>query len=119
MDQLRNIGDQCLLLSGLYPKRAEKRLVRVSYYVDVGRSAYHHISDCMQQAVADLYRQLAEGFIQLMDVLQAIREFNAPVLEPIQMLELWSDTGSQAAFERLSGRSLPLHEALVDNSRKQ
>jgi hypothetical protein len=39
LDQLRDIGDQCLLLSGLYPKRAERRLVRVSYYVNIGRAA--------------------------------------------------------------------------------
>ena len=54
IEQLRDIGDQCLLVSGLYPKRAEKRLVRVNYYVNLGRSAYHHISDNVQQSVAEL-----------------------------------------------------------------
>ena len=113
-EQLRDIGDQCLLPSGLYPKRAEKRLVRVSYYVNMGRSAYHHLSEGVQQATADLYQQLAEGFVMLMDLLQTIRQFSSPALQPIQSFELWSDTGSQNAFNQLSGHALPLHESLID-----
>jgi hypothetical protein len=119
IEQLRDIGDQCLLLSGLYPERAEKRLVRVSYYVDMGRSAYRHLSDSVQQAAADLYRELAEAFVTLMDLLHAIREFSSPALQPMQSLELWSDTGSKAAFNRLSENALPVHESLINTTLKQ
>lgn len=119
LDQLRDVGDQCLLLSGLFPQRAEKRLVRVSYYVDMGRSAYHHLSGQIQYATAELYRQLAEAFVTLMDVLQTIRQFSTPALQPIQTLELWSDTGSRNAFESLSTNSLPLHESLLTSRYKQ
>ena len=119
IEQLRDIGDQCLLLSGLYPKHAERRLVRVSYYVNIGRSAYHHISDNVQKSVAELYRQLAEAFITLMDLLQAIREFSSPALQPIQSLELWSDTGSARAFDRLAESAIPLHESLIDTKTRQ
>ncbi len=119
IEQLRDIGDQCLLLSGLYPERAEKRLVRVSYYVNMGRSAYHHISDNVQQSVAELYRQLAEAFVTLMDLLQTIREFSAPALQPIQCLELWSDTGSPRAYGQLTKDAVPLHESLIDTKTRQ
>jgi hypothetical protein len=119
LNQLRDVGDQCLLLSGLFPKRAEKQLVKVSYYVNLGRSAYHHLSDGVHQASADLYRQLAETFVMLMDLLQTIREFNSPVLQPIQTHELWCDTGSQRAFNQLSGHSLPIHESLFDRKIRQ
>ena len=119
VEQLRDIGDQCLLLSGLYPQRAEKRLVRVSYYVNMGRSAYHHISDNVQKSVAELYLQLAEAFVTLMDLLQTIREFSSPALQPIQNLELWSDTGSTRAFDRLSANAVPLHETLIDTQLRQ
>jgi hypothetical protein len=94
--QLRDVGDQCLLLSGLFPQRAEKRLVRVSYYVDLGRSAYDHLSQLLRQAMAELYQQLAHHFVQLMDVLQNLRA--EPALQPLQALELWSDTGSTNAY---------------------
>ena len=44
-DQLRNVGDKCLLYSGLFPERAERRRVKISYFVDLGRSAYQQLSD--------------------------------------------------------------------------
>lgn len=118
-EQLRDIGDQCLLLSGLFPKRAEKRLVRVSYYVDMGRSAYHHLSDNVQHAASALYKQLAETFILLMDLLQTIRRFSAPALLPIQAYELWSDTGSTAVLSQLSTDSIPVHESLIKTNIRQ
>ena len=119
LEQLRDIGDQCLLVSGLYPQRAERRLVRVSYYVNMGRSAYHHISDNVQKSAAELYRQLAEAFVTLMDLLQTIRDFSSPALQPIQSLELWSDTGSARALGRVSGSATPLHESLIDTRTRQ
>lgn len=118
-EQLRNIGDQCLLLSGLFPKRAEKRLVRVSYYVDMGRSAYHHLSSTAQHATANLYKQLADAFVVLMDLLQTIRRFSSPVLPPMQSYELWSDTGSVSLFNQLEAGSFPIHESLVNFKTKQ
>ena len=118
-EQLRNIGDQCLLLSGLFPKRAEKRLVRVSYYVDMGRSAYQHLSLGAQNATANLYKQLAEAFVMLMDLLQTIRRFSSPVLQPMQSYELWSDTGSTALFHQLEEGVIPVHGSVIDLKIKQ
>jgi hypothetical protein len=119
LEQLRDVGDQCLLLSGLFPQHAEKRLVRVSYYVNMGRSAYHHLSAQISHTTAELYRQLAEAFVTLMDLLHTIREFSTPALLPIQALELWSDTGSRHAYGLLSRESLPLHESLVNLTTRQ
>lgn len=115
-DRLRDIGDQCLLLTGLFPKRARRRNVRVSYYVDMGQSAYYHLSHSLQHASAELYQQLCEAFVSMMDVLQTIRGFNSPALQPIPSLELWSDTGSRLAWRRIvdDRDALPLHEALID-----
>ncbi|MCG6937265.1 MAG: hypothetical protein LJE83_03730 [Gammaproteobacteria bacterium] len=112
-EQLRNIGDQCLLVSGLYPQSAEKRQVGVSYYVDLGRSAYYHISAMTQQGIADLYQQLAESFILLMDLLQTIRQYTAPALNPLAALELWNQTGSRAALKQISDRGIPAHPTLL------
>lgn len=98
--QLRDIGDQCLLISGLFPQRAEKRLVRVSYYVDMGRNAYQHLSTLLKQAFAQLYHHLSQNFLPLMDVLQNIRP--DPALLPLQAFELWQDTGSTHARSLLT-----------------
>ena len=119
LEQLRDIGDQCLILSGLFPQRAQKRLVRVSYYVRMGRSAYQHLGAQIERTRADLYHQLAETFVLLMDLLQTIREFNSPALQPIQAHELWSDTGSRRAFAVLAGDATPIHESLINQTIRQ
>jgi len=118
-EQLRDVGDQCLLVSGLYPKRAAKKLVRVSYYVNLGRSAYHHLGTCTQQGMAELYHQLEDTFTLLMDLLQTIRQYNSPVMQPLEAMALWSDTGSRFAYTQLSAKALPLHEKLMSTKFKQ
>ena len=117
-EQLRNIGDQCLLVSGLYPQSAEKRQVGVTYYVDLGRSAYHHISTVTQQGIAELYQQLAESFVLLMDLLQTIRQYSSPALQPIAAMELWQQTGSQAAYRQISEKGIPVHTGLARQTGK-
>ncbi len=107
LDQLRDVGDQCLLFSGFYPRLAERRLVRVAYFVDLGRSAYGLAAERIRHAGSDLYAALASGFVGLMDVLQAMRALpGEPALDALAAMELWQDTGSRAArrqLERLTG----------------
>ena len=117
-EQLRDIGDQCLLVSGLFPQSAEKRLVGAGYYVDLGRSAYHHISTVTQKGIAELYLQLAESFVLLMDLLQTIRQYSTPVLQPIAAMELWQQTGSRVAFAQISDNAMPTHESLLQSHKK-
>ncbi len=92
---LADVGDQCLLLSGLFPGVAEKRHVKISYFVDLGRSAYANISG----RATDLYGCLAMQFVMLMDVLQSVNQ--RQILMPIQAHELWEDVGSQRALKVL------------------
>lgn len=115
---LRDIGDQCLLVAGLYPQSAEKKLVGVGYYVDLGRSAYLHMSAVTQQGIAELYQQLAESFVVLMDLLQTIRQYSSPALSPLAALTLWQQTGSRAAFAQISDSGMPVHEALLPTHKK-
>lgn len=112
-EQLRDIGDQCLLVSGLYPQLAEKRRVGVTYYVDLGRSSYYHISTLTHRGIAELYQQLAESFVLLMDLLQTIRQYTAPALHPLAAMELWQQTGSRVAFAQIADNVIPVHGSLL------
>lgn len=98
-EKMRDVGDQCLLYSGLFPKRAEKRRVRVSYYVDLGRTAYQNVADAAHAAMAEMFAHLADSFVCLMDTLQAMRGMHnrQENLDPIRAFELWQETGSQQA----------------------
>lgn len=71
-DKLRDVGDKCLLVSGLFPGIIEKRNVSSNYYVDLGRDAYSRLANYLPQASAELYQHLCQFFLALMNVLQAI-----------------------------------------------
>jgi hypothetical protein len=101
--QLRDVGDQCLLFSGLFPKLASRRRVKISYFVDIGRAAYAELSTAHIESLAEIYSKLASDFVTVMDVLQAIRSMSSinPVLAPLEASELWSDTGSKSAWQSI------------------
>ncbi len=102
-DQLRDVGDKCLLYSGLFPRRAERRRVKISYFVELGRSAYSQLAERLQHSTADMYHHLSATFVPLMDVLHAIREMSDPEgrLQPLHAYDLWRDTGSTHALRSL------------------
>ena len=110
-DQLRNVGDQCLLLTGLFPHLAEKRLVQVSYYVDIGMTAYQYLGTHLRRAFGNLYQLLSQNFVIMMDVLQNIRRTDA--LQPLQALDLWQQTGSAAA-EKIVKNTTKSNPIIID-----
>jgi hypothetical protein len=70
---LREVGDRCLLIAGLFPALAERRRVNVRYFMDIGRSAYLDIADTGRSAYAALFRQLAATYEELVCTLRAVR----------------------------------------------
>jgi hypothetical protein len=102
IDRLRDVGDHCLLFSGLFPQLAERRLVRISYFVNIGRTSYSQLSDVLDRSWARVYGNLSDAFIVLMDVLHAMRGLGGQtLLTPIQALELWQETGSRRCYRQL------------------
>lgn len=100
-EQLRDVGDQCLLYSGFYPEQARRRLVNHTYFIDLGRSAYGTLAERLRHATAEVYAQLAEAFVHLRDVLQTMRELDGEtLLDPLHNAELWQQTGSRRAFDQ-------------------
>ncbi len=99
---LRDVGDQCLLFAGIFPHLARRRMVKISYFVDLGRSAYHELSEFMSVSAAELYRELSAAFVSLMEVLHHMCELRGdPLLQPLEAMELWRDTGSTHARDTL------------------
>lgn len=103
-DLLQTVGDKCLLFSGLFPSNAEARRVKVSYYVELGRSAYFQASEVVPNNMQSFYMELCKTFTSMRDVLQATRELdqsNEPMLTQLAAIELWQDTGSLQALKTL------------------
>jgi len=101
-ERLRDVGDHCLLFSGLFPQLAERRLVRISYFVNLGQSSYQQLSALLDRGWSAVYGHLSEAFVVLMDILHAMRELGGhSVLTPIQALDLWQDTGSRRCYRQV------------------
>jgi hypothetical protein len=72
-EALRDVGDRCLLVAGLFPRLAERRRVSPEYFVALGRDAYAGVAGCTRAGYADLFAQLARAFLRLVDVLAHVR----------------------------------------------
>lgn len=103
--RLRDVGDKCLIFSGLFPAQADKHRVAVSYYVELGQQAYHLISinNLKQPETAKLFRELKKQFVMLMDTLQCMRELAGTdqALSLLQAEELWQKVHSAHALKTL------------------
>ena len=101
-DRLRDTGDECLLVCGLFPQRARRRRVSFRYYVDLGRGAYGTLARSGRGSVTEPFGALAAGFVRLMEVLQAMRA-RAPGqgLSPLDAAEVAVETGARGAWERV------------------
>jgi len=97
---LRNVGDRCLIFAGLFPGLAIKKLVRISYFVHMGKSAYQELGNRISEK---LYAHLAREFVPLMDTLQGMRDISG--MNPMTLIEeseLWEDCRSKRAYCRLT-----------------
>ena len=74
--QLRDLGDRCLLIAGLYPQQAQRRLVGLDYFLGLGSQAYAELAAACA-AGAGLYRRLAASFARLVRVLVEVRRIGA------------------------------------------
>ena len=92
---LQLVGDHCLLYTGLFPHAQQRRLVKINYFVALGRAAYMGMSNQKN----DLYDALSVQFVPLMDVLQSIRP--QPDLLPLEAYDQWKELGSLRALKIL------------------
>lgn len=83
MQKLRSVGDQCLLLSGLFPECVLKKNVSLGYLIRIGQEAYYLVSERCFTTHLDsiLFQKLSENFVGLTDVLHAMRHLNPGLLQ--------------------------------------
>jgi hypothetical protein len=100
---LREVGDKCLLFTGLFPGQAQRHHVGLEYFIQLGQNSYGLISDLEKQQIADLFKELHLGFISMMEVLHSVRQLQGAVsiLQPLQAAEVWGHTGSPHALKIL------------------
>ena len=97
---LAEVGDQCLVFSGLFPEQAAAQMIPISYFVRVGQDAYRKHARVSGE---ELYHRVSEAFVPLMDVLQCMRDLDKSVycLDALSAFEQWQNTGSAHALHVL------------------
>lgn len=121
LQQLKTQADHCLMLAGLCPAHIDRHSIRISHYITLGRECFARLSELVDNNDRLIYQQLARSFVDLVDVLYTIRAFNgAPEIPLIQAMELWSDTGSKAAYQVLTSnrQSIPINETFIEQAYK-
>ena len=73
-NQLRDVGDVCLIHAGLFPRRAKRKRVSDSYFVELGSGAYHHLSEVVENKLAELYHRLSLSFVPIRDLLNTMSD---------------------------------------------
>lgn len=110
---LRDVGDQCLLISGLYPQLSIRRRVPIIYYVELGQRSYHLLTIQDRNKLTQLFCGLEKHFVALMDTLQYMRELTGEhqSISLLQAEELWREKQSKHALDilrRHTNNSLPI-----------
>jgi hypothetical protein len=102
---LRDVGDGCLLIAGLYPQQAQRRRVSLSYFQDIGSDAYRHLGDHASGGLESLFRRLASAFAELVRVLFEVRRLASD--------DARLDPGLAYAWCESNGRIVPERAAEV------
>jgi hypothetical protein len=109
---LQRIGDQSLFVAGMLGDGLNTRLVDIDYYISMGGTAYRALSCSAQQSIRErtlgqVFSELAENFLELVDVLADLREEARTGGEDLlRLYEIWTRTGSRRAERYLRARGI-------------
>jgi hypothetical protein len=105
---LQRIGDVALFISGFFIESLATKAVDIDYYVYMGESAYGSLSEEVRgtfrgNAFGEVYKELANKFQILIDVLNEVREstLHGSDVDLLRTYEIWLKTGSPRAEKLL------------------
>jgi hypothetical protein len=116
---LQRMGDVSLFTAGFFAEALQDRAVGLDYYVNMGGGAYRtlaasgHVA-ARVRALAEVFAELAAKFLDLVDVLNEVRESarGSTDRDILRLYEQWLRTGSQRARRLLREAGVePTHQA--------
>jgi hypothetical protein len=115
---LRRLGDFSLYITGFFPASLTRQLVDISYYIQMGESAYGDLSSLLARhaAFSEIYADLARRFTSYVDILSEVSEKSAFKRDSdlLRLYETWLKTGSKRARQLLSEEGiLPVPDSSV------
>ena len=106
-DGLRRVGDTSLFVSGFFSDSLNRGLVDVDYYMQLGERAYGSLAR-RDDALGDVFDELADKFPAMVDVLTEVSEQSALTshADVMRLYERWVRTGSRRTSSQLVSRGI-------------
>lgn len=101
-NQLKEVGDTSLYVSGFFAESLSRKLIDVDYYIQVGCTAYAELSQFFRTyrrsaVFSDVYGELGDKFREFVDVFGEVAE----------MTTIGSNTNVVSLYERWLRRGMP------------
>jgi hypothetical protein len=105
---LRKVGDLSLFISGFFSDSLNRRLVDVDYYIQLGECAYGSLARQGDEALGEVFDELAEKFTSFVDVLGEVSERTALTsnADVLRLYEKWLRTKSRRSGDLLASRGI-------------
>lgn len=102
---LHQVGDSCVILAGLFPKRAKRKGVSLSYFLQLGRSAYDQLSSSVERSKKGVFAKASQRLHKLIEVVQCLpNQDRLNSIDLLNMVEWYQQTGSQKALAYAKSR---------------
>lgn len=107
-DELRQVGDLSLFISGFFADSLNRSLVDVDYYIQLGEYAYGSLARQGDGTFGDVFDELAGRFPAFVDVLGEVSERTALTSNSdlLRLYEKWLRTKSRRSGDLLVARGI-------------
>lgn len=107
-DELRQVGDLSLFISGFFADSLTRSLVDVDYYVQLGEYAYGSLARQSDSVFGGVFDELSGRFVAFVDVLGEVSERSALTSngDLLRLYERWLRTRSPRSGDLLATRGI-------------
>ena len=117
-DELRQVGDLSLFISGFFADSLARSPVDIDYYISLGENAYGSLARHGDDTFGDVFDELSEKFTAFVDVLGEVSERSALAsnTDLLRLYERWLRTRSRRSGELLAARGIVPNASIGNRS---
>ena len=107
-DELRQLGDLSLFISGFFADSLRRSLVDIGYYIQLGEHAYGSLARQGGGTFGEVFDELSGKFLAFVDVLGEVSERTALTsnADLLRLYEKWLRTRSRRSGDLLASRGI-------------
>lgn len=104
VETLKRLGDTSLYISGFFAPSLQRKVVDVSYYVDMGMSAYGTLAEMVREdTFAAVYSEMERKFTEFVDAFSfiSLQTMSRQPADLMTLFSLYLETGSEWAHQEI------------------